>query len=605
MNSPLAALPQLALHPSVEPEQLDAAKIVNDWLSTFAESLTEGRKADIQDHFLETESWWRDFVSFSWDIACHNGAETICKYLSASTTGFAEPKANQPGALEPQLMDMGGLRFIQSGFGFKNNFGVGRGVLRLANVGPDQWKAWTVFTVLEALNEQKAMELRRKQKAEIQSNAPSRETPPSSTQTDGSLQVLVIGAGHSGLGLAAHLQHLGLKYLVVEKASRPGDSWQSRYETIKLHTPLFTDHYPFLKYPTSWPRYLDQEHIVKWMEHYQDIMGLNVKHNTIASKVEYNKLTQEYSVELQSQNGTQIINAKHVVLATGPFSDIPIQPSFPKEAAFKGQIYHTMAHKSAALVPDLRDKKVTIIGSGTSAHDVAQDFVNHGAKSVTMVQRGAIYVTTLDSLETIMLSRWNTPGLSTEDADLLGNSLPYPVARTLSVGASQMMSAKEKVMLDGLEKAGLAVKRGTEGDSLLDHQLIKAGHFYIDQGACQMIIDGRIQVKRCEKGVQEYFPDGIVLADGTKVESDIVILATGFELKTKLIEQLMGKDAMDQLGDICDFDDCQERIGVWRPTGMPGFWYMTGSFMWSRQFAPLLALQIAAVEWGLNSQTSK
>lgn len=34
---------------------------------------------------------------------------------------------------------------------------------------------------------------------------------------------------------------------------------------------------------------------------------------------------------------------------------------------------------------------------------------------------------------------------------------------------------------------------------------------------------------------------------------------------------------------------------------MPGFWYMTGSFMWSRQFAPLLALQIAAIEQGLNS----
>lgn len=34
---------------------------------------------------------------------------------------------------------------------------------------------------------------------------------------------------------------------------------------------------------------------------------------------------------------------------------------------------------------------------------------------------------------------------------------------------------------------------------------------------------------------------------------------------------------------------------------MPGFWFMTGSFMWSRQFAPILALQIAAIERGLQS----
>ncbi|KAL2817713.1 hypothetical protein BDW59DRAFT_131956 [Aspergillus cavernicola] len=599
---PLAALPQLTLHPSVEPEHLDAAKIVNDWLSSFTESLTKGRVGDMSGHFLDKESWWRDFVSFSWDIACHNGAEAICKYLSSSTTGFAQPTMDQAGALQPHLADMGGLRFIQSGFCFKNNFGVGRGVLRLANVGPDQWKAWTVFTVLERLNEQERLELRRAKEAEIQSSASSRGTLPSSIQIDGSLQVLVIGAGQSGLAIAAHLQNLGLKYLVVDKASRPGDSWRARYETIKSHTPTYTDHYPFLNYPSNWPRYLDQEHIVKWMEHYGDIMGLNIKHGTLASKIEYNELTQQWSVELQSKDGMQTINPKHIVLATGLLGDIPVRPTFPGEDLFKGQIYHTSAHKSAALVPDARSKKVTIIGSATSAHDIAQDFASHGAGTVTMVQRNPIYVASLNSIENIQLKLWNTPGLSTEDADLLGNSLPTAVVRTLSVGASQMMSANDKVMLDGLEKAGLAVKRGNEGDSLVDHQLIKAGRFYIDQGACQMIIDGQIRVRRCEQGIQEYYPDGIILADGTKVKSDVVILATGFELSAKVIERLMGKDVMDKVGELCGLDDSQERIGVWRPTGMPGFWFMTGSFLWSRQFAPILALQIAAIEWGLNTQ---
>ncbi|KAJ5594376.1 uncharacterized protein N7459_000584 [Penicillium hispanicum] len=593
---PLAALPQLTLHPSVDPEQLDTATIVNEWLSSLTESLTQGRPGDLAGHFLEQESWWRDFVSLSWDIACHNGAEAICNYLGSSTTGFADAKADLPGPLQPQLADMGGLRFIQSGFGFKNKFGTGRGVLRLANVGPAQWKAWTVFTVLERLNGQDELELQRAKEAEIQSSASN-----SSAQTDGSPQVLVVGAGQSGLALAAHLQHMGLQYLVVDGAPRPGDSWQARYKTIKLHTPTYTDHYPFLKYPTNWPRFLDQEHVVKWMRHYGDIMGLNVKHGTVASKIEYHESTQRYSVELQSEDGVQTINPKHVVLATGPFSDIPIRPTFPGEDSFKGQIYHTSAHKSASLMPDSRNKKITIIGSGTSAHDVAQDFANHGVETVTMVQRRPIYATSLNSFEKIQMPLWNTPGVSTEDADLLGNSLPTAVVRSLSIGASQMMAAVDKVMLDGLEKAGMAVKRG-DGDSLLDHQLIKVGHFYIDQGACQMIIDGRIQVRRCEGGVQGYYPDGIILADGTKVESDVVVLATGFEGGIKTIERLMGKDVMDKVGEVCEFDDSQERIGVWRPTGMPGFWFMTGNFMWSRQFAPLLALQIAAVEWGMNTE---
>lgn len=191
---PLAALPQLTLHPSIDLARLDAAKIVNDWLSSFTESLSQGQSDDILGHFLEKESWWRDFVSFSWDIACHNGAEAICNYLTSSAVGFAEPKADQPGALQPQLADMGGLRFIQSGFGFKTKFGTGRGVVRLANVGPHQWKAWTVFTVLEQLNGQDELFSHRAKEAEMQAGAPS-QTPPPSDQTDSNLQVLVVGAG--------------------------------------------------------------------------------------------------------------------------------------------------------------------------------------------------------------------------------------------------------------------------------------------------------------------------------------------------------------------------------------------------------------------------
>lgn len=192
---PLAALPQLTLHPSVSPEHLDATKIVNDWLSLFTEALSRGQSEDIQACFLDKESWWRDFVSFSWDIACHNGATAICQYLTNSTTGFSEPKTDQPGALQPHLEDMGGLRFIQSGFSFKTTFGTGRGVLRLANVGPEQWKAWTVFTTLECLSGSTEPKFPRDQEADIPSSVSSRGSLPSSIPADGDMQVLIVGAG--------------------------------------------------------------------------------------------------------------------------------------------------------------------------------------------------------------------------------------------------------------------------------------------------------------------------------------------------------------------------------------------------------------------------
>lgn len=557
---PLAALPNLSLHPSIDAEQLSASKIANEWLASFSKSLSTGRADAIQAHFLEKESWWRDFISFSWDIACHNGSQAISDYLASSTSDFSDPTLDQPGALQPHLADLGGMRFIQAGFGFKNKSGKGRGVLRLANVGPEEWKAWTVFTVLERLNGQDELEAQRVKAAGIQSSG----SGPQPTNEDSDLQVLVVGAGQSGLALAAHLQNLGLKYLVVDKTARPGDSWRARYASIKSHTPSYTDHYPFLKYPTNWPRYLDQGHIVKWMEHYGDLLALNIRHGTLATNINYNESTKRYSVDLQStEGGVQNITTKHLVLATGLLSDVPIKPAFPGEDTFKGQIFHTSAHQSASLMPDLQNKQITIIGSGTSAHDVAQDFASHGAKSVTIVQRSPIFVTSLKSLEELQVKLWDTPGLNTEDADLLGNSFSTAVVRTLSVGASQMMSMLDKDMLEGLEKAGMAVKRGDQGDSLVDHQLIKAGHFYIDQGACGMIIDGRIQVRRCQEGVREYYPDGITLADGTQVESDVVILATGFERIDKAIERIVPKEILDRVpGVICSLDESQERFGV-------------------------------------------
>ncbi|CEL04210.1 hypothetical protein ASPCAL05341 [Aspergillus calidoustus] len=599
---PLAPLPSLTLHPSTDPDAIDAPQIVNTWLTALTTSLANNQPLATTLLFLPEHSWWRDLATFSWNIACHNSAEAISKYLWQSDAGFTDAVADLPGALAPHLEDLGGMRFIQAGFRFRTRVGSGRGVVRLANVGKGLWRGWTVYTVLERLDGQDEAEARRGEDVGIQPAPPGGEAS-SSIQKNEDVQVLVIGAGHSGLALAAHLQNLGLDYLVVDKGSRVGDSWRARYKSIRLHTPAYTDHYAFLKFPTNWPRYPDQKHIADWMEHYAAIMELNIQLDTEASKIGYDEATGKYVFELKGKDGSaRSITAKHAVLASGLFSEgIPVRPTFADEDSFGGQIYHSTVHKSARLIPNVQSKKVTIIGAGTSAHDIAQDFVNHGAKSVTLVQRGEIYVASLAALEEVSLKVWDTPGVSTEDADLLGNSFPWPVVRTLSVGASQMMGAIDKELLDALEKAGVALKRGVRGDSIVDHMFVKGGHFYLDQGACQMIIDGRIQVRRCEGGVQGYYPAGIILADGTQVESDLVILATGIERGGKLVEQIMGKEVVDKVGELFGLDEAQERIGTWRPTGVPGFWFTAGSFAFSRQYAPTLALQIAGAEWGLSS----
>jgi cation diffusion facilitator CzcD-associated flavoprotein CzcO len=411
--------------------------------------------------------------------------------------------------------------------------------------------------------------------------------------------VLIELKGQCGLALGAELKHQGLKTLIVDKASQIGGGWRDRYESVKLHTPSYTDHWPFLKYPLDdMPTWLPRDKIIDWMEHYAKTIGLNIQLNTFIKSVKYDRSAHHYRVEIGEN---QILTPRHVVLATGLFDSETTHVEFPKQSDFQGQIYYSLEHKSASKTPDLANKRVAIVGTGTTSHDIAEDFHNHGAKEVTMIQRGPIFFLSRESLEEFFMMPFKM--MSTEDADLMMNSFPAPVLRTLSMGMTQMMAQKDKVITDGLEKAGMAIKKGEDGIPFFDYMMGRFGRFYIDQGAAQLIIDGKIKIQRCEDGVKEFATDGVVLANGTKVDADVVILATGVPLASaSSIESIMGKEFGDGIGELGTIDDNNERVGWWRPTNSPGFWYMPGNFIWSRQMSKVLALQINAIEKGMNKR---
>ncbi|GAD98503.1 conserved hypothetical protein [Paecilomyces variotii No. 5] len=590
-------LPKISLHESVDRDKIDAAKIVDNWLSALEHAIKTKTEADLSDLFID-DCWWRDIISLSWDWATKHGHDAIFKYVNASSTGFSQLSPVKEGALSPMFVEMGPLQFIQSGFTFQTVAGSGVGLVRLANEGPKKWRAWTVFTQLERLKNQKEI-LNQPQINNVHNTVRSGTVNGDADPVE-DLQVLIVGGGQSGLSLGAHLKNLGLKFLIVDKSARVGDTWRNRYDTVTSHTPKYTDHFPFLKFPDDLPAWLPRDAIADWMETYNETLGLGVMTNTEVISIEYNESTRRYSVEVQTPQGKKTMSPRHVVLASGLLSPVPIRPEFPGEETFKGQIYHSVKHKSARETSNLHEKNVVLIGPGTSAHDIAQDFVNHGAKSVSIVQRHPIFSFTTESCEKVMFSLWNTPGITTEEADVIGCSFPLPVLRTLNVGQTQMMVQLDKDLLDGLEKAGMALKKGEDGVGLIDHQFLKGGHFYLNQGASPMIVDGRIKIYRCEDGVKEFTPDGLVLGNGTKIDADVVVLATGFNRNILTVEQIMGKKVREKVGDLGFIDEDMERIGWWRPTGQPGFWYQTGSFVWSRQFSKFLALQLSAIEEGLN-----
>lgn len=342
--------------------------------------------------------------------------------------------------------------------------------------------------------------------------------------------------------LGAWLKELGINYLIVDRQARPGDTWRSRYDSIKSHTAMYCDHFPFIKYPTNWPTFLKRDPMANWIEHYCDIMELNIIQNAAVTTIDRNAETGKYSIKVNVNGESRIYKANHVVLATGVCDVAPDLPEIKSQESFKGLAYHTANHKSPSQVPDVQNKRVVIVGAASSGHDVAQDFVNAGAKSVSMIQRNRMAVVSPAAIEKFQVPLWNTPGLSTEDADLLGISMPIAIGLTLGVGMGHMMREHDKELLDSLQKAGMALADGADGIGLLDFQLVKFGHFYIDQGACPMILDGRIKIHRCEGGVEEFYENGVVLADGTRVDADVVLFATGFKPMHNSLEPILGSE---------------------------------------------------------------
>ena len=193
----LATIPELSLSDGVKRDQIDPEKIFDDWLSKLGLRFSERSYGDLSDLFIDN-CWWRDVLSFSWDLTSKHGQENIKTYLKSSANSLTDLSTIKLGGLKPVLIEIGPKIWIQAGFTFKNPHGEGRGVVRLASTDESTWKAWTVSTQLEQLNFQKELESKRTQHPGTTSTeVPVNGVNGHSETKKRHVQVLIIGAGKS------------------------------------------------------------------------------------------------------------------------------------------------------------------------------------------------------------------------------------------------------------------------------------------------------------------------------------------------------------------------------------------------------------------------
>lgn len=99
--------------------------------------------------------------------------------------------------------------------------------------------------------------------------------------------------------------------------------------------------------------------------------------------------------------------------------------------------------------------------------------------------------------------------------------------------------------------------------------------------------------------IERFVAGGALLKDGSIKQADLIVLATGYHTQRELVRRLLGEEVAQRVGDIWGFDAKGEMANMWKRTGQPGLWFMTGSLAQCRIYSKHLALQIKALEAGL------
>lgn len=124
--------------------------------------------------------------------------------------------------------------------------------------------------------------------------------------------------------------------------------------------------------------------------------------------------------------------------------------------------------------------------------------------------------------------------------------------------------------------------------------------YYFDIGTSRLIADGLL---RCRTGVaiDRFTQRGVVLTDGSELDADVVVAATGYTSPLDAARDIIGDEAADKVGSVWRWGDDREITGAARKSGQPGLWFMTGTIVDARVLSKFLALQILGVEVGLDT----
>ncbi|OUC79721.1 flavin-containing monooxygenase [Gordonia lacunae] len=584
---------------------------IDTWLREFESALAAHDITRATNAFL-TDSYWRDLTAFTWNIKTVEGHEQIADMLTAR---LADTRPSNFATTEPPTDDGDGV--VSAFVAFETAVGRCEGHVRIRpdDSGPDGEgqhagvdKAWTLLTTMQELKGHEESAGQNRPLGAVHGSDPdTRSWAEKKADEEQALgqsaqpYVLVIGGGQGGIALGARLRQLGVPSVVVDRHDRPGDQWRKRYKSLCLHDPVWYDHLPYLPFPDNWPVFAPKDKIGDWLEFYTKVMEVPYWSKTTCLSAEYDEAEARWTVVVDRDGERLTLHPTQLVLATG-MSGKPAVPTVPGQDVFAGEQHHSSAHPG----PDgYLGKKVVVIGSNNSAHDICKALVDNGVDA-TMVQRSSTHIVKSDSLRSIALGSLYSEeavasGMTTKKADLTFASLPYRIMHQFQVPVYDQIREQDKDFYDRLEAAGFQLDFGDDDSGLFMKYLRRGSGYYIDVGASELIADGTIKLVHGQ--LDHLTENSVVLTDGTEIDADVVVYATGYGSMNGWAADLMGQEVADRVGKVWGLGSETtkdpgpwegEQRNMWKPTQQPGLWFHGGNLHQSRHYSLYLALQLKA-----------
>ncbi len=357
---------------------------------------------------------------------------------------------------------------------------------------------------------------------------PEAETRPEIEHFD----VLIVGAGLSGIGAAWHLQKNcpGRSYTILEGREASGGTWDLfRYPGVRSDSDMYTLGYRFRPWKDA-KAIADGPSILSYIREVASDNGIDgrIRYQHKVVSASWSTPEARWTVEAERGPGRTAVRftCNFLWMCSGYYrTESGYLPDFPGMANFKGTLVHPQKWPKDL---DYRDKKVVVIGSGATAVTLVPAMADNGAAHVTMLQRSPTY----------MAVRPSQDPFATKMRARLPLKLAYMVTRWKNVLMGMYFYQMCKRRPDKVKSLLLGYVRQFLGP---DHADAVEKHFTPaykpwDQRLClvpdadffRAIRKGKVSI--VTDHIDTFTEHGIRLKSGEELEADIIVTATGLVL---------------------------------------------------------------------------